>query len=149
MEDTVKQPGTGQKRGSKGIEKITKKCAGSSGNDGTSLLRNKRIEFSLSPEEFEIIQSKVKENNFKNNAEFIRNCCLNSGNIAKKTDHIFAIIRLEKQIKKLGTNFNQIARYLNTFNKLEKSTLEEMLLLLKKLNEVYETEKDFLQKGKQ
>lgn len=148
MEDSLKQAITRQKTGLNGIEKIGKKCSGSSGNDGNNLLRNKRIEFCLSPEEFEALQIKVRENNFKNNAEFIRNSCLNSGNILKKTEHIFAIIRLEKQIKKLGTNFNQIARHLNTFNKLEKSTLEEMQLLLKNLNEVYENEKDFLQKRK-
>lgn len=119
------------------LKSRSKKSAGSSGADGNSLLRTKRVEVCFSPVEFEQLLHLVKNNRFKSNAEYVRNSALSGQISITPKEQILAIMRFEKQVKKLGANFNQIAKHLNQHVKLDKLVLENLVSTMKDLRKFY------------
>lgn len=120
-----------------GAKAVFKKSTGSSGADGNRFLRNKRVEVCFSRAEFLKLVELAKLNHFKSNAEFVRDRVLNERAHFSVKEQLLSVMRLDKQVKRVGNNLNQIAKHLNGGGKLEQLIVENMVSALKDLKKLH------------
>lgn len=113
---------------------IIKKQAGQSGDDGNNEVRNKRINFFVSPSELEKLNKFYSSSGQNSFAGFCREKVLaKPGSQKTKKDLIIGFAQILFHLEKIGTNVNQIAKIVNSkkadypklFDEL-KNTLEEI-----------------------
>lgn len=117
------------------MEKATlKKCNGQSGDDGNKLLRTRRIEVRVSPDEYELIKARGTNQGFRHTAQFLRQCAMYAGEIDSPMASKKALLAAQYELNRIGNNINQISRALNSGSEPD----EETKLLLMQILEVAE-----------
>lgn len=104
------------------MEEIRKKCVGQSGDDANMFLRNKRIEVSVSPREWEILTRYAKLSGFNSCAQYLRESGLQSSEHTHAIPIRKALQAAQYELNRIGNNVNQIAKHLNSGNPLDDET---------------------------
>lgn len=115
-------------------EATLKKCNGQSGDDGNKLLRTRRIEVRVSPDEYELIKARGTNQGFRHTAQFLRQSALYAGEIDSPIASKKALLAAQYELNRIGNNINQISRALNSGSEPD----EEMKLVLMQILEVAE-----------
>lgn len=110
----------------------TKKSSGQSGEDGNKHLRNRKIEFLCSPEEYKKIQDKFLQSGSKTIAQYCRDSSLTNTKISPANQKTFQTEVLYA-LSKIGNNINQIAKKINIEKKDWESLPEELKLQIDEL----------------
>lgn len=122
-----------------------KKSAGQSGNDGNEELRTKRIEFSLSPTEFEKVSKFYAQSPQGTFAQFCREKLLTKpGSVTSSAEINSQHASLIYQLNKIGSNLNQIAKKINTLKTDYPELVDELRC---ELSELKRTAKNFHSKN--
>ena len=91
--------------------------------------------FRLSPEEDKMLKEKCKEQNISK-SKFIKNCI-----IGKQVDYVLrkSILDILYELRKIGTNINQIAHIANSTNQIMDNKYEtnykELMTIIEELRE--------------
>ena len=91
--------------------------------------------FRIDPSENRMLKEKAKESN-SSEAEFLRNCILN-----KDIDYVLrkAVFDILYELRKIGTNINQIAHIANSTNQIMENKYEtnykELMMIIEELRE--------------
>lgn len=115
-------------------EATLKKCNGQSGDDGNKLLRTRRIEVRVSPDEYELIKARGTNQGFRHTAQFLRQSAMYAGEIDSPMANKKALLAAQYELNRIGNNINQISRALNSGSEPD----EEMKLMLMQILEVAE-----------
>lgn len=129
--------------------KEKKKSSGQSGNDGNQELRTKRIEFSVSPTEFEKISLFYDLSPQSTFAQFCREKILSKpGSVSNNAEIQAQYASLIYQINKVGTNLNQIAKKINKLKTDYPQLIEELKAELFELRTTVKNSQQKKLKGK-
>ena len=96
------------------MRQILKRKSGQAGSsDGHLYLRTRRLELSVSPQEFEQIDKNRKSAGFHTIAQFIRSQAMNDTKEQNTPQQHKAFLKCAFELNKIGVNLNQIAKHLN------------------------------------
>lgn len=126
------------------MKEIIKQKNGQAGPDGNGLLRNRRIELRVSPQEYASICSHANARHFNSIAQYVREQALGSGVTDSAMSRHKAIVAATYELNKIGVNINQIARHLNSGQALD----EEMLMVLLQVQDLAEENLKRIMHGK-
>lgn len=88
-------------------------------------------EFYINKNEDNIIKSKMKEHNLKNFSTYARKMLL-EGEV--KVINFDELRQFRYEVKRIGTNINQIAKQVNIDDEVDREQLRDILELLKEVN---------------
>lgn len=92
---------------------IRKKTNGQAGDDGNRYLRNCRIEVRVSPDELAQIRANGLASGFQQSAPYLRSLGVQGLTTEHPRSQRKALVTAQRQLSRIGTNLNQIARKVN------------------------------------
>lgn len=95
-------------------------------------IRNKKVEFFVTEEEFDIINKKAKESSL-DRSKYLRKVSLNQSIVNIDLSYLNKLIY---ELNKIGININQIAKNTNSNNFVYNSELKEVERLMKRIWEL-------------
>ena len=106
----------------------------------TQRSRGIQVKFRLSEEEAEQLKSKVEKSGMSQQ-EYLMKCALN-----KNVTNTDGLKEISIELKRIGTNLNQIAKHCNEENAVSLRTMAETRKIGEELNQVWLLLRQFLQR---
>lgn len=88
-----------------------KQKPGRTGPEQNNLLRTQRIQFRVTPEEYDVIVNLTSQSGYRAIAYYVRDKALSSSPTAKAEKQTYK--KFLNDLARMGNNLNQIARHLN------------------------------------